>query len=668
MKIAYIIKKYIILILITLIFTVKADAIEIILKVAVNPNLPPYQFEENGKFKGLHIDIIEAVAKKNNLIIEYKPMPSNNKCLESLANGDVDIVLGAVNTNKYEKQATDSISQSSIIMIANKDYVYLINNKKDYGSIKTVMENNTISYSYIRKMSNLHYLLASNQIRAFSTLVSREVDALIGVKNSILYQLEKSNLEDDYTVVVNYMVPIEYTILTQSGDSDLRKLLNNELQRMRITGEYTKIYEKWINEDKYVVRKIMDSIIIMIVIFVAILLANFFFNRRLNTLLKKEVDEKTKELKAINNDLQKQIIETRNNNELKNCIVEHSLSAIIAVDTEYKITLFNQSACKLLNLQEVPIGDSAFDIPLLEEILDNIKNRIFAEDLKIVNEELTLEDEENNNNKKSYRYDINQLYNLDNSIRGAIITIDDVTEELRIKDQIFEREKNKALNKIIAGIAHEIRNPLTSIKAFIQLIPLKIDNQSFQNQLTKFVPKEVDRVNNLIKDLIDYAKPETNNKNITNLNEVINSCTFLIKPTLKNKNIKLIVSEEKDIKLYVDKNQLKQTLINIILNGLESMSEKISKFNITNKLHMNIRTWSSDKNVYITVSDEGMGMTDEEIKKSFEPFYTSKANGTGLGLSLSKQFIEENGGILTIESEPLLYTKITIRFGRDIGL
>lgn len=665
MKIAYIIKKLIILILIILAFTVKVDAIEIILKVALNPNLPPYQFEENGKFKGLHIDIIEAIAKKNNLIIEYKPMSSNNKCLESLYNDEVDIVLGAISNNKYENQATDNISQSSIIMIANKDYAYLISNKKDYGSIKTVIENNSISYSYLRKMRNLHYILASNQIRAFDTLVSGEVDALIGVKNSILYQMEKSNVENEYTIVVNYMVPIEYTILTKSGDSDLRKLLNNELQRIRITGEYTKIYEKWINEDKYVIRKIMNSIIVMILIFMSILFANFIFNYRLNTLLKKEVDEKTKELKLINNDLQKQIIETRNNNELKNCIVEHSLSAIVAVDTDYKITLFNQSACKLSNLHEFPIGDSAFDIPLLEEILGSIKNRIFVEDLKIVNEELTLEEE--SNGKISYRYDINQLYNLDNSIRGAIITIDDVTEELRIKDQIFEREKNKALNKIIAGIAHEIRNPLTSIKAFIQLIPSKIDNQNFQNQLTDFVPKEVDRVNNLIKDLIDYAKPEINNKNIIDISEVINSCTFLIKPTLKNKKIKLIISDEKDIKLYVDKNQLKQTLINIILNGLESMTEKISKFNIDSNLHINIKTFSNGENVYIIIADEGMGMTDEEIKRSFEPFYTSKSNGTGLGLSLSKQFIEENGGILTIESEPLSFTKVTIKFRRFIS-
>lgn len=662
MKIVELIKKLIILILVLFTYTVKADAIETILKVAVNPNLPPYQFEEDGQFKGLHIDILENIARRKKLIIEYIPINSNDKCLESLANGEVDIVLGAISNKKYEDQLTDNLSQSSIIMIANNHYANLIKDKKDYGSINTVFENDTISYSYIRKMRRLHYTLVSNQIRAFNTLISGEADTLIGVKNSILYQLEKSKLEDKYTIVTNYMAPIEYVIITKKGDNDLKNLLNNELQRIRISGEYTKIYEKWINEEKYIVKEIMNSVIIMVLIFLAILLINFIFNYRLNTLLKKEVNEKTKELQTINKDLQKQIIETRNTNELKNCIVEHSISAIIAIDTDYKITLFSKSACNITDIYNLSIGYYAFDIPLLRTVLGNIVNKLFVEELKIINEVLTIKD--NENDSKSYRYDIYQLYNFDNSIRGAIITIEDITEELKIKDQIFEREKNKALNQIIAGIAHEIRNPLTSIKTFVQLIPAKIDNQRFQNQLVEFVPKEVDRVNSLIKNLIDYAKPETNNKSKVDVNEIIKSCTILIEPTLVNKKIELVISKVDNLYVYADKNQLKQILINIILNGLDSMTEKISKLKLTNNLHIKIKTFSNDENVNIVIIDEGMGMTEEQIKKSIEPFYTSKANGTGLGLSLSKQYVEENEGVLLIESDPMLFTKVTLKFRR----
>ncbi|KUO71870.1 MAG: hypothetical protein APF77_07100 [Clostridia bacterium BRH_c25] len=657
---AKVIKFLIIAIIIKLFLSIKVEAIDSIIRVAFEPNLPPYQYEENEQYKGVHIDILNNIADKNNFIIQYVPMNSSNDCLEALSNGEVDIVLGAIKNHEFEEQSTDSISQSSIIMIANNEYANLIKSKKDMGAIKTVFENETISYSYIQKMKNLRYIVVSNQLRAFDILTSGEANVLIGVKNSILYQLEKENLEEKYTMVNNYMVPIEYCIITKKGDKDLLDLLNSELQRIRIRGDYIKIYEKWINEEKYAIRKFLDTAATIAAIIVTILLFVFIFNFRLNLLLKKQVDEKTKELQRVNKDLQNQINETRNYNELKNCIVERSPSGIIAFGTDYKITLFNRSACNLTKFKDFPISQSVFDIPLINNILMNIDNKLFNEDLKIINKEITLKTEENRS--VSYRYDMYQLYNFDNSIRGAIITIDDITKELRIKEQEFEKEKNKALNQIIAGIAHEIRNPLTSIKTFIQLIPTKMDNQSFQNQLVKFVPKEVDRVNNLIKSLIDYAKPVINNKHKVNVSEIVKSCTVLIKPTLENKNIELIVSIENDLTIFADKNQLNQALINIILNGLDSMTEKIKNGGIQNKLHMRINTWREYDNIFIQVIDEGVGMTDEEIKKSTEPFYTNKVNGTGLGLPLSKQYIEDNNGILIIESKPLIFTKVTVKF------
>ncbi len=659
-RMAKVTKFLIIAIIIKLFLSIKVEAIDSIIRVAFEPNLPPYQYEENEQYKGVHIDILNNIADKNNFIIQYVPMNSSNDCLQALSNGEVDIVLGAINNHEFEEQSTDSISQSSIIMIANNEYANLIKSKKNIGAIKTVFENETISYSYIQKMKNLRYIVVSNQLRAFDILIYGEANVLIGVKNSILYQLEKANLEEKFTIVNNYMVPIEYCIITKKGDKDLLNLLNSELQRIRISGDYIKIHEKWINEEKYAIRKFLDTAATIAAIFATILLFVFILNFRLNLLLKKQVDEKTKELQRVNKDLQNQINETRNYNELKNCIVERSPSGIIAFGTDYKITLFNRSACNLTKLKDFPISQSVFDIPLINNILMNIDDKLFKEDLKIINKEITLKTEENKS--VSYRYDMYQLYNFDNSIRGAIITIDDITKELRIKEQEFEKEKNKALNQIIAGIAHEIRNPLTSIKTFIQLVPTKMDNQSFQNQLVEFVPKEVDRVNNLIKSLIDYAKPVINNKHNVNVSEIVKSCTVLIKPTLENKNIELIVSIENDLIIFADKNQLNQALINIILNGLDSMTVKVKNGGIQNKLHMRINTWREYDNIFIQVIDEGVGMTDEEIKKSTEPFYTNKVNGTGLGLPLSKQYIEDNNGILIIESKPLIFTKVTVRF------
>lgn len=646
----------------------KVNGVDTIIRVAVEPNLPPYQFEEDGKFVGVHIDLLNKIAEKYNFIIEYVPVGNSRESFDVLSNGKVDIVLGAINNSnlKFKEQATDSISMSSIFMITLDGNVEILKNKMNAGCLSAVLQNETIRYSYIQEMSNLRYTVVSNQVRAFELLKLKKADVLLGVKNSILYQLEKANLEEDYTIVSNYMVPIEYTMITKPGDKELLYKLNNGLKELRISGDYEKIHDKWINENKYAVRETIKRATFVAVIVFIIVAIIIIINLRLNILLKNQVDEKTKELQETNKNLENQVIETRNNNELKNCIVENSPSGIFVFDRDYNITLFNQSACNIVGMTNFP--QSIFDINLLKNILQDNEDKLFEENFKLLNKEITIINNDNDNDNISYRYNIYHLYDFDGNIRGAILTVDDITKELKVKEQAYEKEKNKALNQIIAGIAHEIRNPLTSIKTFVELIPIKRDNKQFQDQLAEFVPKEVDRVNNLIKNLIDYAKPENNNKEIVFISEIIKSCTVLIKPVLKNMKIELNISEEEGLTLLADKNQLKQILINILLNGFDSMKEKI-KLNrhINEKLHMNIKTWKNKDIIFIQVIDEGVGMSGEQIKKSTEPFYTTKSSGTGLGLALSKQFVEENNGIMIIESESLAFTKITLKFGRENG-
>ena len=516
-------------------------SVETILKVAVEPNLPPYQFTENGEYIGVHIDLLNSIAKKYNFIIEYIPVKNSIEAAESLTNGEVDIVLGVINNSslKFKEEATDSISQSSIFMITFDEKVDDLRNNMNTGKLTAVLQNDTIGYSYISEMNYLRYTVVSNQVRAFNLLKEKKADVLVGVKNSILYQLEKSNLEEDYTIVSNYMVPIEYTMITKPGDKELLYKLNNGLKELRISGEYEKIHDKWINEGKYIIKETIKRISFLAFIIFVTVAVIIMINIRINKLLRKQVDEKTRELQETNKNLENQIIETRNNSELKNRIVESSPNGIIVFDRDFNITLYNQSACNITSLKELP--QSIFEIELLNNLLKDKIDKLFLENTEFINEEITLKNE--NNDNISYRYNIYHLYDFDGSIRGAILSVDDITKELKIKEQVYEREKNKALNQIIAGIAHEIRNPLTSIKTFVELIPIKRDNRQFQSQMAEFVPKEVDRVNNLIKNLIDYAKPEKNNKEKVSISEIVKSCTVLVNPVLENKKIELNVDE-----------------------------------------------------------------------------------------------------------------------------
>lgn len=134
-------------------------------------------------------------------------------------------------------------------------------------------------------------------------------------------------------------------------------------------------------------------------------------------------------------------------------------------------------------------------------------------------------------------------------------------------------DKMQALGVLSAGLAHELRNTLTSIKTFIDLIPLKIHDENFKIELMNIVPKELKRLDELVGSLLDYSKPRATQPKSINLHEVILEIRTMFKKNLQEKNIKL-EQVNTDINLFVDESQLKQILINIILNSVDAIDDK----------------------------------------------------------------------------------------------
>lgn len=648
-----------------LLFYSNASGVNTMLKVAFQPNLPPYQFLENGQPVGVHVDILNSIAEKNDFIIEYIPMSTTTEAMEALEKGEVDIVLGVIlkNDQEHKVKFVESISQSSLCMIVPSEKAERIKNNINSEYITATFQSGTIGYFFIQNMRYLRCIVVSNQMRAFDMLAKGEVDVMIGEKNSLLYQIKKANLEESYTIINSFVVPIEYSMAIRAANENLRRKLNTSIYQMRINGDYERIYGKWIDEDEYAKREMIKRIIRFVTIAVIAALSIIVLNLRLNILLKKQVNAKTQELQELNSDLQRQIIETRDNSEVKNRITEDNPNAIVVFNLDYIITLFNPSASKLTNIYTSPIGRNVFEIDLLGNILFDKKDQLFLEGSRLIYNDISIE---NMNGEVSiYRYVIYQLFDFQDRIRGAILSIEDITVERKNREQITEREKNKALNQMIAGIAHEIRNPLMAIKTFVELIPIKKENQQFQDQMAKYVPRELDRINSLIKSLIDYAKPESNNKEKLMIKDVINSCAVLISTCISKNSTSLDIEIEDGLIIMADQNQLKQILINIMLNGFQAMNEK-TKFSheIKQKLRMSVKAWKSENFVFIQVNDEGIGMDEDQIRKSIEPFYTTSTKGTGLGLPISKQYVEENGGTMTIESQKNRFTKVTLKFER----
>ena len=643
----------------------KVNAVDTVIKVAFQPDLPPYQFIEKGQAAGLHIDILNDIAGRNNFIIEYIPMGTTTQCMKALEEDKVDIVLGVMskNASEYRAKLIEGISQCSVCMIATNEKAEKIRNNIGSEYLAVVFENNTIDYLYSRNMKNLRSIVVSNQVRAFDILLSEEVDAMIGIKNSLAYQINKAGLEDKYTIVNNFMGSIEYSIAVRLADKELERTLNEEFQRLRLSGRYEALYKKWIEENDNVISETAVKIIKLVGVALVAALAIIILNLRINVLLKKQVSEKTKELKKANEDLNRQINETRNSSEVKNRIVEDNPNGIVVFDLDYIITHFNPSASILTGVYPAPIGVNVFEIGLLRDILLDKKEKLFLKGLEFIYKDITIYSKDVE--PSTYRYDIYHLFDFDGEIRGAILSVKDITIIRKSKEQFMEREKNRVLNQIVAGISHEIRNPLMAIKTFVELIPIKKGNPQFLTQMAEYLPRELERINILTKNLIDYAKPQSKNKEEISVNHIINSCMVLTDSVVNKKNVTIEVLVNDGLVITADQNQLKQVLMNIIFNGLEAMNKRIeSDCGMGEKLLMSLKAWGDEHNIFIQVIDEGAGMNEEEIKKSTEPFFTTKPKGTGLGLAISKQYVEENEGTMTIESKKNEFTRITLKFAR----
>ncbi len=639
-----------------------AQGAETVLQVGFDPHLPPYQFIKDNEYQGVHIDLLNAIAQEEDLIIEYVPFDTMTGCMDALEEGKVDMVLGAIleKRGKRAQYGTETLSSSSVCMIVpkNKAEEFLEGKKMTKASY----QEGTITFSFMTNIKNLRAIPVSNQERGMQLLLDNDVDAFVGVKSSVLYQLQERHLEDDYTIISNYMLPIEYNIQVREGDRELLEQLNRGIESIRISGKYADIHRKWVNENDYQLKTAIKRITVGVGAAGTAVLILTAVGVRINHILKKQVEEKTIELQEANEDLKKLVITTRNSNELRNCVIENSPSAIIVFDQQFKITLFNPSAFELAEGKKLESGRNILEYELFREILESKKEMLFQSQKGYQNQEFSRQT--GAGEYLYYRYNLYLLFHPDQKVRGAILVIDDVTAENRLKEQTIERQKEEALTRMVAGIAHEIRNPLTAIKTYAELIPLKRDNAEFQNQVSQYIPREVERMNVLIQDLIDYAKPKKRQREWFLIEEVAESCGLLIRPMTRGKSVEFSMELEPGLLLWGDRGHFRQALVNLLLNGLEALERKKEP---GENRRLCLKSWAENGCIYVQVSDEGIGMDEEEAEKAAEPFFTTKATGTGLGLSVCKQFAEENGGTMMIRSEKGKGTNITFCFKKNRG-
>lgn len=241
-----------------------------------------------------------------------------------------------------------------------------------------------------------------------------------------------------------------------------------------------------------------------------------------------------------------------------------------------------------------------------------------------------------------------------------IMTFEDITERRKLEQRIERMQRLASLGEMASGIAHEIRNPLAGIKTTTQLLIRRLDLSKENLALTENMLIEIDRVNKIITNLLKFSRPIDSNPQHIKLNDTVKSLFLLMGSMAKEKNVKLSL-EENNHYVRVDRDHLRQILLNLIINGINAMP---------NGGELNISSKRIENDLIIAVSDTGIGIKEEIIEKIFNPFFTTRPEGTGLGLSVVHQLVVQNEGEIHVASnvgEGTIFF-ITFPIGKETGV
>lgn len=241
-----------------------------------------------------------------------------------------------------------------------------------------------------------------------------------------------------------------------------------------------------------------------------------------------------------------------------------------------------------------------------------------------------------------------------NNSRGYVLTFQDLTEVMELEREVRRQERLAALGKMAAGLAHEIRNPLASMRGSVQVLASELSFSTDQSQLMDIVLRESDRLNRIVSDFLTYARPPKMERSVIELGDLLGETAALLRNSSELRPDHQIIEEHPaEPVLYLgDPNQIRQIFWNLARNAIQAMP-------LGGDLRIKLDA-KPDSEVSITFSDTGQGMSREQKERLFEPF-NSSSGGTGLGMAIVYQLVRDHSGKILVESEAGKGTSISIK-------
>lgn len=339
-------------------------------------------------------------------------------------------------------------------------------------------------------------------------------------------------------------------------------------------------------------------------------------------------------------------------------IVQNMGNGLITINPEGKITSINPAAITLTGYSveeslDYPIGQL---IPLVE-----LKDLLSGEGSVDLPKQIEGEYKRKDGRIIFIRIKISHLADL--NVPGYILVFEDLTEVKEMQEKVLRTEQLAAVGRFSAGLAHEIRNPLTSLSGSIQVLARGLKLEDSYKRLMEIVMKETDRLNNILSDFLNYTQPKKSENTIIDLTQLIQNVITLLKNKEDLGSSKKIVFKRSADHLVLngDEEQIKQVVWNLCINALEAMSEGTLTLSLREVCSFRSGEFQTDHGgMVLEFQDEGCGIALDQINNIYDPFYSSKKDGVGLGLATVYQIVNRNGGVMDVKSTPGKGTLFTV--------
>ncbi len=322
-------------------------------------------------------------------------------------------------------------------------------------------------------------------------------------------------------------------------------------------------------------------------------------------------------------------------------LVENMPIGLVGLDSEKRIASFNYIAEKVFNLShETVIGEPAMDV-LPYEILVLIENSRIEDG--IVEKEIHIH--AGQGDTIPLEVSATRLNDDYDNFLGYVILFKDLSEIKALKQIVSRNQRLVSVGRLAAGVAHEIRNPLSSIKGFATYFKERYETVPQDQQIADIMIQEVDRLNRVVGQLLEFARPVALSGKKTDIKALVDASLKLVENTAREKGIAIETDFSGEIsRRVIDPDRINQVLLNLFLNAIESMGQ-------AGVLSVSLSGNTRKNCMKISVSDTGKGISEKDLPHIFDPYFTTKPSGTGIGLAIVHNIVEAHNGNITVNSK-----------------